>query len=245
MTYCECSCICGKRFVAFKHSLISGVTKSCGCKKGYLVARANTIHGQATSKNMTAEFRAWSNMLKRCAQKGSYCEKRNIVVCSHWQKFENFFADMGKRPSKLHSLDRLNNNKGYSPKNCAWRTKEEQSNNTSTNRIIKFKGEKFTMAQFARKLGFPYHVVRNRLSSGWSIEKTAETPLRDRSALRPSKMVTFCNETMSIKQAAKRYGLRLDTLLWRVENGWSVAKALMTTPRKSIKHLPAAKVAWL
>jgi hypothetical protein len=57
---------------------------------------------------------------------------KGIGVCKRWEKFENFFADMGPKPSKAHSIDRLDNSKGYSPENCAWRTAHDQAHNRDT-----------------------------------------------------------------------------------------------------------------
>ena len=100
----------------------SGNAKSCGCLK--------LKHGGAVRGTKTVEYTAWQAMHARCnATKGRDAKayrERGIGVCERWQVFENFLEDMGLRPSAEHSLDRRNNNKGYSPDNCRWATPEQQ-----------------------------------------------------------------------------------------------------------------------
>jgi len=81
----------------------------------------------------TPEWRAWSNMRNRCSNPNHKAWKnyggRGITVCERWESFENFYADMGPRPASGHSLDRIDNSRGYSPDNCRWATLKEQNNN--------------------------------------------------------------------------------------------------------------------
>lgn len=100
----------------------SGHAKSCGCLK--------LKHGGAARGTKTAEYVAWQAMHARCnATKGRDAKTyrdRGISVCERWHTYEHFLADMGLRPSPLHSLDRRDNDKGYSPDNCRWATSEQQ-----------------------------------------------------------------------------------------------------------------------
>ena len=94
----------------------------------------NYKHGKNT--NNSGEYRSWSNMKDRCLNNNNKDFKRysdrGITVCERWRNsFENFLADMGPRPSLKHSVDRIDNDKGYSPENCRWGTKSEQSRNRS------------------------------------------------------------------------------------------------------------------
>lgn len=81
----------------------------------------------------TPEFRAWASMNYRCGNPRSTNYKdygaRGITVSRRWNKFENFLKDVGPRPSPKHSIERINNNKGYSPANCKWATHSEQMRN--------------------------------------------------------------------------------------------------------------------
>lgn len=83
------------------------------------------------------EYKVWSNMLSRCTNPNSTYYKnyggRGIGVCLRWHLFENFLADMGRRPSPIHSIDRINNDGNYEITNCRWVTRKEQALNTSKN----------------------------------------------------------------------------------------------------------------
>lgn len=137
----ECLCEggdawCGNWVVVRGGELRSGNTQSCGCLKrensSMLVRELdNTTHGMSYE----AEYRAWHAMKQRCSnpntsQYGDY-GGRGIEVCDRWaDSFENFFADMGKKPSSTHSLDRYPDPDGdYEPGNCRWATYGEQANN--------------------------------------------------------------------------------------------------------------------
>ena len=114
-----------------------GRTKSCGCLRSEL-GRAMGVkttlrHGEGSNGKETPEYRAWSNMLSRCNNANHRLFKhygaRGISVCAEWRTYENFIANMGRRPSDAHSLDRINNEGNYEPSNCRWATSTEQNNN--------------------------------------------------------------------------------------------------------------------
>jgi hypothetical protein len=117
-------------------ALRSGNTKSCGCLRREL-GRAHGIaskrHGEGASGRETPEYRAWAAMLCRCRnpRHKSYADYggRGVTVCERWRAYENFLADMGRRPDRFHSLDRINNAGNYEPGNCRWATWEEQNTN--------------------------------------------------------------------------------------------------------------------
>jgi hypothetical protein len=125
-----CVCACGaERFVSAR-LLKNGNTKSCGCLKLALGRRKR--FGTATFGARTPEYGAWQNMLDRCLNESNRSYKnygaRGIGVCDRWRHFDNFLADMGPRPHGL-TLERINNDLGYSPDNCKWATRIEQQRN--------------------------------------------------------------------------------------------------------------------
>ena len=120
--YYKCQCDCGAEKTVAKYSLTSGHTKSCGC--------LTKTHGMSG----TPIYKTWKAMRERCYYPKHIQYKdyggRGITVCDRWlNSFENFYSDMGDRPSKEHSIDRIDNSKGYSKENCRWASPTEQSRN--------------------------------------------------------------------------------------------------------------------
>lgn len=124
-----CRCDCGNTSRHSIYHLLSGHTTSCGCVK----RSTRLLHGQARGGAKTAEFLAWKAMIGRCTNPNTpgFCNwgGRGITVCERWVTFRNFFEDMGPRPSKQHSLDRIDVNGNYEPTNCRWATKDIQQHN--------------------------------------------------------------------------------------------------------------------
>lgn len=127
--YWKCRCGCGTSAIVESSSLNSGRTKSCGC-----IRRTFKLnHGHARKGKLTPEYSCWASMIQRCTNSNHPAWKnyggRGITVCERWLVFENFYQDMGPRPSPKHSIDRINNNGNYEPSNCRWATKSEQQRN--------------------------------------------------------------------------------------------------------------------
>lgn len=123
-----CRCACGAETSKMVYSLLSGATRSCGCLQREAVNSMNTTHGMTHSR----AYIAFKNMHQRCYNPNRRQWKdwggRGITVCQRWHDFENFHADMGDPPDGL-SLDRVDNDAGYSPENCHWVTRIEQNSN--------------------------------------------------------------------------------------------------------------------
>ena len=133
----RCTCDCGQQVIVRAGNLRSGHTRSCGCARLDAAARTATLnrrHGHTKS----ATYRSWIAMRQRCSARRLGNESyfaRGISVCDRWLVFENFLADMGERPSRRHSIDRINNNGNYEPGNCRWATASQQQRNTSRTRL--------------------------------------------------------------------------------------------------------------
>ena len=159
----NCICSCGNFTSVLGNCLRSGHTKSCGCINIEYTIKSKTTHGMTG----TSTYNVWSGMRNRCNntrdQGYKYYGGRGIIVCKRWNKFENFLADMGKKPKGM-SIDRIDNGGSYCKDNCRWATNEEQANNTRGNRIIDVDGEEYTMAQLSRKLGIDYNMLREKLN---------------------------------------------------------------------------------
>jgi len=123
-------------------------------------------------------------MLYRCfnPKHGSYSRYggAGITVCEDWLKFENFYRDMGDRPSKDHSIGRRDGTSGYCKENCRWETRKEQSNNISSNRLLTLNGVTRTTAEWADELGVKVGTLRARLCRGWSDYRTLTEPVVER-----------------------------------------------------------------
>ena len=134
ITYWECKCSCGNFTVCRKSHLLAGSIRSCGCLKRELTVAKNFKHGDANRGRPSAEYACYSHMLGRCYNPNnrnfnSYAG-RGITVCEKWRNsFSSFLSDMGRKPGKGFSIDRINNDGSYEPGNCRWATAKQQANN--------------------------------------------------------------------------------------------------------------------
>lgn len=130
---CDCGTECVKAYGDLTKPTLRARTKSCGClRKEFL-----TTHGKAGS----SEYRSWYAMKTRCTNPNTRVYYRyggrGIKVCDRWiNSFQNFFDDMGEKPSSNHSLDRINNDGDYEPVNCRWASDKEQANNKRKRRRL-------------------------------------------------------------------------------------------------------------
>lgn len=170
----SCICDCGKQTEVTTTQLRLGKTQSCGCFK----TDTHTTHGDSTS----LEYFAWRGMRNRCEDKNNrYFPRyggRGIQVCERWDVYANFLDDMGRKPTKSHSLDRINNDLDYTPDNCRWATKVEQTRNRNMTKWIEFNGKRQLLCDWANDLGVDYRVLYQRIRLGWSIEKALTTKKR-------------------------------------------------------------------
>lgn len=174
----DCTCDCGNLKTVEIHHLENGWTKSCGCLCG--VARGGD------GQSHTTEYRTWSTMMSRCNNPKSISYSRyggrGIGVCDRWSGvngYANFFSDMGKRPSKDHSLDRIDNCGNYSPENCRWASRAEQNANRERTAamhasrkpvFITHDGFCLCASHWAERLGIPRKVITYNIRKGRTLQ---------------------------------------------------------------------------
>lgn len=180
VSYYRFKCECGSEKIISAGAVKSGGTISCGCLRVMLSKKvqpfaviATTTHGMTKTRT----YRIWQNMKARCKYE---CHKyygnyggRGIHVCDRWDtSFENFFEDMGMAPEGM-SIDRINNDLGYSKENCRWSTRQEQESNKRTTKI--FFGK--TLKDWNSYGGQRPRTVYERIRSGWAPMSAIFTPI--------------------------------------------------------------------
>lgn len=171
-----CECDCGNRKIVAADSLKRGVSKSCGCYAREITVGHRTKHGWSRRTEPRHDiYDIWVCMKARCLnpENANYNNYggRGIAVCDRWLQFENFLADMGERPSKKHSIDRIENNGNYEPGNCRWATKLEQSKNRRTNRKVIYQGEELCSSDLAVLANVSPTTINRRLNKGLTPEQ--------------------------------------------------------------------------
>lgn len=157
-----CECICGNTSIVARYALKSGGSKSCGCFRSDWTKLKNTKHGGCG----TSEYASWKAMWQRCSDENSsgYSQYKDRAPPAEWRDFSVFLKDMGPKPDKNYSIERIDNNKSYGPNNCKWGTSKEQSNNRKNNRLLTFKGKTQTIKQWAEELGVSYSLILQRIT---------------------------------------------------------------------------------
>lgn len=185
-TVWKCQCDCGNVISVCTHLLRSGRTKSCGCLKIERDSERHIKHGMHDKKL----YYVWRSMKSRCynTNEKSYHNygARGITVCDEWkddfQAFYDWSIKNGYNENAKHgecTLDRIYNDKGYSPDNCRWVTLKEQQRNKRTNHLMTYNGKTQTVIQWAEETGIKKETLYARvLTLGWSDEKAITTPVK-------------------------------------------------------------------
>lgn len=179
-----CRCDCGKELPIYSICLKKGHTQSCGCLQKERTSSAKRSHGMTE----TREYKAWCLMKARCyvINNNKYNEYggRGIIVCERWlHSFENFYSDMGDKPTPKHTLDRINPDKNYEPSNCRWATQRIQQGNRRNNVWHEYGGRKMIQSDWGRFFGVSNEAINRHLKRGKSFKETYEYYLRKRNLL--------------------------------------------------------------
>lgn len=184
-------CDCGSSKSVMMNSLNRGLTRSCGCLASELAAKhiskVRYKHGATSNRRMTPEFKTWRSMIRRCESPSSASFKRygavGIKVCDRWRgSFANFLEDMGSKPCAEHTIDRLDNAKGYFPGNCRWATKDEQVLNRKRIRWITIGDTTMCIRDWAAARQMEQTKVAARLRLGWTAEQALDMAPRPQSS---------------------------------------------------------------
>lgn len=243
----RCSCSAGTVRELSRSTVRYSGSLSCGCLRYERTLAAHTTHGAVVGGRPTPEYRVWQAIQGRCHNESDaayqYYGARGITVCARWRgAFENFFVDVGRRPERRMSLDRIDNNGGYwcgtvacpecgpigRQPNWRWATHIQQMNNTSRNRFLTVDGKRQTVAQWAAELGVAYTLLSSRVQDGWSDEDVVKTPTGPSG---PRQELTHDNVTRSLKEWAKITGISYYTLRFRLRAGWPSHAVLYRAPR--------------
>lgn len=139
------------------------------------------IHGHCKGGRRSSAHSTWTGIITRCTnpKQKNYRNYggRGVTVCERWRNsFEAFLEDVGEKPSPKHTIDRIDNSKGYEPGNVRWATMTEQHRNKRNNRRITIDGETHCITEWEDIKNLPRYMIRNRLARGWSEQDAVLTP---------------------------------------------------------------------
>lgn len=178
----RCLCDCGQFANVLQSNLLRGNSTTCGCGQIAATRASNTRHGGNPRSGRTREYRIWLHMKQRCHYPASPSYKnygkRGITVCDEWREsFGAFIRDMGKCPGPRLSIERLDNDKGYSPDNCVWASYKVQGRNKRNTFRVTIDGVTKPVTTWGEESGIKTMTIRARLERGWSAKDAVFTPL--------------------------------------------------------------------
>ncbi len=190
----------------------------------------------------TPEQHAWKNMVQRCTNPShaswKYYGGRGILVCDEWlRSFETFLQDMGPRPSPLHSIDRIENNLGYSKDNCRWATKKQQNRNRRDTINITIDGKTQCLQDWCIQFSICRKTVEKRLKNGWS-ERDAIFTTPGTTKRKNTERHVYNGQLLSISELAEISSVHKTTLRNRIKDGWDIVAAVETPPTPLDKRSP-------
>ena len=159
---------------------------------------------------------------------------RGITVCDEWRDdFSRFLEDMGLRPTPGHTIERVDNDKGYSKDNCVWATRKEQAQNTRHNVYHEHNGERRTQTEWARLNGIKQCTVSQRINNGWSVEEA----LTKKTNYEKTPSVEYNGQSHTLFEWSQVTGISYTVLHSRFRRGWDVFRMLNTPVQEKRKRI--------
>lgn len=172
-TFWLCKCKCGTIKNVSGYQLRYGKTKSCGCKV--------ITHGHTSNGVRSCEYETWTQMRRRCLNPHhkdfSRYGGRGITICPRWIKsFAAFYNDMGPKPNRYYSINRIDNDGPYNRENCEWATVKKQASNRASSRFITHNGRTLTVSEWSDELGIPAKRIFQRIYQGCTPHEALTLP---------------------------------------------------------------------
>ena len=221
-------CVCGTEKVISGKTLLNGHSKSCGCYG----KEVHLVHGHGSRHKRSPLYTCWFNLIQRCTnpknkQFPGY-GGRGITVCIRWRIFTCFLEDMGPTWKEGLTIDRRNNDLGYSPENCHWITKQKNCSNTRNSVVIEYQGRQMVLAEWARELGINVGTLARRYRNGWSPERMFNQSIESR----PKIFLEYDGRRMTISDWARELGVKINTLNCRYNAGWPIERMLQPVKKE-------------
>lgn len=213
-----CKCSCGKEVEVYGEELKRGQKY---CK--YCVPKGRPSH----NLSHLPEYQIWSAIKQRCRNKEEKAYQnygaRGIDICDRWfNSFEYFLADMGRRPRKELTIERLDNDGDYEPDNCIWATRKQQARNFRSNRLIEYNGGIKCISEWAEVYGLNHAIISSRLDRGWSVENAITKKPRS-----PS-LIKYQGKLMTHGMAEKLLGFSSGVIHHRLKRGYTHNEVIST-----------------
>lgn len=180
-------------------------------------------------------YATWKAVIQRCEDKNHKTYRwygaRGVTICQEWRNdFEAFVKAVGLKPTPKHSIDRIDNLKGYEPGNCRWATMLEQAANRRENRKLTLQEGTPILSEAARVAGIKRETLAARLNAGWDHNEAVKRPLRS------GVKVAFKGEVKTVEEWSKQTGVPGSAIHKRLKRNWPVERALTQMTDRRVQH---------
>jgi hypothetical protein len=229
-------CDCGNQKAIVMTYVRRGESQSCGCIRREDISRRAKTMNRKHGMSRSTTWGSWTAMKGRCLRKKHHAYARyggrGIKICERWNNFENFLADMGERPLGT-TLDRINADGNYEPKNCRWADWKTQGSSRRNVRFLTYKGKTKHILDWSMELGVSHALITGRLKRGLTVEQAFELPkneFRYGGDWQRHRKATVWLEMDGRRQPrsywAKEYGVSPTTITRRMARGMTLKEAL-------------------